>query len=145
MNTIETTQAIRIDESFKPYAAAFDAVERAGLDAGKVARYCESYLASDCTDSNRKVKASSKAVSVKWAPKKEGGKTTVKVAGATYELPDSAPGRFVQVLNHLEGLAEMYCPVDDMRLADSILGHFRAVGGLEKAKSASKATEAVKA
>ncbi len=123
MNTIETTQKLTIDETFKPYASAFEALEAKGLPRKAVARYCEEYLAASCTDGNRKA-AKAKTVSVTWRHNKAGGKVTVKTAGATYEFGDSAPARFVQVLNHLEALAGMFCPVDDMRLADSIVTHF---------------------
>ena len=87
---------------------------------------CERIIGESCNSSTRKPTKASRTVVATWKARGEdSGKLTVKVAGNTFECPDSPEGRFVEICNRVEALASMFVRIDDIRLPESILRHFR--------------------
>lgn len=127
--------------------SVMDALIARGISPAKVASRIEATIGAGCTPETQKVSKSSRAVVVAWTPKKEdGGKTSVKLAGARFELGDSPEARLVEICSKLEFLAAMFCRVESIRLPEAILRHFEANGCcFETKEQAQEATTAYKA
>jgi hypothetical protein len=148
MTTIETNTkfTFKFAES-KPLLGVVLALLERGISPSKVSDRIERVIAGDCTANTLKASKSAKSVSVAWKPRKDdGGKTTVKLAGARFELGDSPEARFVEICTRIEGLAAMYCRFESVKLPEAILRHFAAndccFATKEQAEEASNAYKA---